>query len=142
VRAVAWLAVGVTTFVSGGFGIPTGFALGLAPWEVYVAACGGSITGLVVFLNLGERVRDRIVRSRSVEPDPDSTIGRVAAKFGARGLGLVGPIFPGVTVSVLLGLAMGIGRPAIARWMSVGIAVMYAAYTAGFWLLVEVVGVE
>ena len=141
-RALAWIVVGVATFVSGGFGIPIGFALGLAPWEVYVAACLGSIAGLLAFLFVGDRVRARITRSRTSEPDPDSLIARLSRRFGVRGLGLVGPVVPGVTVSVLIGLTMGFERGAIARWMSVGIAVMYGAYTAGLWLLVEVVGVE
>jgi hypothetical protein len=142
VRAVAWLVVGAATFVSGGFGIPIGFALGLAGWEVYVAACVGSIAGLLVFLFVGDRVRARIVGDRPSEPDPDSLIARITTRFGVRGLGLVGPIVPGVTLSVLIGLTLRFERGAIARWMSIGIAVMYAAYTVGLWLLVEVVGLQ
>jgi hypothetical protein len=99
---MAWLIVGATTFVSGGFGIPTGFALGLAAWEVYLAACAGSIGGLVVFLFVGDRAtRARSpgrARSNRIQT-PSSMIGRIADRFGARGLGLVGPVFPGVTVS-------------------------------------------
>lgn len=141
-RALAWLIVGVTTFVAGGFGIPTGFALGLSPIEVYIAACLGSIIGLVVFLYVGDRVRSRIAGSHPIELDPDSRIGRMTQRFGVAGLGIVGPLVPGVTMSVLIGLALGFPRNAIARWMSIGVAAMYAVYTTGLWLLVEVVGIE
>jgi hypothetical protein len=39
---VAVLVVASVSFVSGGFAIPIGFALGLEPLEVYVAASPGS----------------------------------------------------------------------------------------------------
>jgi hypothetical protein len=74
--------------------------------------------------------------------DPDSRIRQLTDRYGAKGLGLVGPIFPGVTASVLMGLALGLSRSSLAKWLSIGIAVMFALYTAGLWLLIELVGVE
>jgi hypothetical protein len=53
-------------------------------------------------------------------------------------VGLVGPIFPGVTASVLAGTAAGLDRRALARWMTVGIAVMYGLYVIGAWVLLQV----
>jgi hypothetical protein len=140
---VAGLAVAVISFVSGGFAIPIGFALGLAPIEVYVASSAGSLVGLVVFLFAGDAVRARIMRNREPrQPDPDSRIRQLTDRYGAKGLGLVGPIFPGVTASVVIGLSLGLTRSSIARWMSIGIAAMFALYTVGMWLLVELIGVE
>ena len=40
------------------------------------------------------------------DANPANGVGRLADRYGARGLGLVGPIFPGVTASVLIGFAM------------------------------------
>ena len=142
-RVVAWLVVAAVSFVSGGFAIPIGFALSLSAIEVYVSATVGSMLGLIVFLYAGDAVRRRLARGRDARsPDPDSSIRRFADRYGAKGLGIVGPIFPGVTASVLIGLALGMPRAAIARWMSVGIAVMFALYCGGLWLLIEVVGLE
>ncbi len=140
---IAWIVVGAISFVSGGFAIPIGFALGLSPIEVYLAATAGSMAGLAAFLFAGDKVRDRITKNRpDKEIDPDSRIRQFADKYGAKGLGIVGPIFPGVTASVLLGFALGMKKAALARWMSIGIAVMFALYCGGLWLLIELVGVD
>lgn len=140
---IAWLVVAAISFVSGGFAIPIGFALGLTPLEVYTSASAGSLAGLVVFLYAGDKVRTRLTRGRPQrEPDTDSRIRQISDRHGAKGLGLVGPIFPGVTASVLIGLSLGLKRASLARWLSLGVAVMFALYTGGLWLLIEVVGVE
>lgn len=44
---------------------------------------------------------------------------------------LVGPIFPGVTASVVGGLALGLDRRELGKWMTIGIIVMYGLYTLG-----------
>ena len=54
---------------------------------------------------------------------------------GPAWLGLVGPTFPGVTASAVLGLAAGFDRDRLARWMAIGIGGLYAVYTVGFWLV-------
>jgi hypothetical protein len=140
---VAWLTVAAISLVSGGFAIPIGFALGLSAIEVYLAATAGSLVGLFVFLFAGDKVRSRLTQNRP-EKDLDQTsrVGELADKYGAKGLGLVGPLFPGVTASVLLGLTLGMDKASLARWMSIGICVMFALYCGGLWLLIEVVGVE
>jgi pimeloyl-ACP methyl ester carboxylesterase len=140
---VAGLVVAAISFVSGGFGIPIGFALGLEPLEVYVAASLGSVAALVLFLYAGDKIRARLMRDRPPrEPDADSRVRQLTDRFGAKGLGLVGPIFPGVTASVVIGISLGLSRASLARWMSLGIVLMYALYTVGLWLLVELFGVQ
>ncbi|MDX2381728.1 MAG: small multi-drug export protein [Acidimicrobiia bacterium] len=150
---LAGLVVAIASFVSGGFAIPLGFALGLEPLEVYLFACLGSMLGLVVFLYAGDSVRSWLRRRRdgddegeededADEPASIPRLQEIVDRWGAKGLGLVGPIFPGVTASVVIGLALGLPRGAIARWMSLGVAVMFAVYTAGLWLLIELVGVD
>ena len=152
-EVAAAIVVGIISAVSGGFAIPIGFALGLAPLTVYLAATIGSLAGLVVFLFAGDKLRSRFAKSPDpddgADPDTDeaelradSRSRRLVERYGAKGLGMVGPIFPGVTGSVIIGLGMGLERKAILRWMSLGIAVMFAIYVAGLWLLIEIVGVE
>lgn len=142
-RFLAWVVVAAISFVSGGFAIPIGFSLSLSAIEVYLAASIGSMLGLWVFLLAGDGLRRRLTGKQEPDaPDPDSWIGRFADRFGAKGLGIVGPIVPGVTASVLLGLALGFPRSALGRWMSIGIALMFALYCGGLWLLIEVVGLE
>ena len=93
----------------------------------------------MIFLYAGRR----LLRHVNVpSPDPDSRIGRLTTKHGARGLGLIGPVFPGVAGAVLLGLALDVNRRSLAIWMSIGIAGMFALYVAGMVLLIDVVGLE
>jgi hypothetical protein len=47
-----------------------------------------------------------------------------------------------VTASVVLGLALGMNRASLARWLMIGIAVMFALYCGGLWLLIETVGLQ
>ena len=142
-RALAWAVVALVSCFSGGFAIPIGFSLDLTAVEVYLSATVGSIVGLVVFLYAGDAVRRRIVGGvDECEPARDSAMRRIIDRHGARGLGLIGPIFPGVTASVLIGLTVGLRRSEIARWMTIGIAAIFALYTVGLWLLIELFGVE
>ena len=147
--ALAWLVVAGISFFAGGFAIPIGFALGLSAIEVYIAASLGSVAGLAVFMSAGDKIRGwlRNVRppQEAAEKEPandDSRIREFASRYGERGLGMVGPVFPGVTASVVLGLALGMNRMLLTRWLMIGIAAMFALYCAGLWLLIEVVGVE
>jgi hypothetical protein len=88
-----------------------------------------------VFLCAGDKVRAWLTRGWTQRaPDPDSRIRQVTDRYGAKGLGLVGPILPGVTASVAIGLSL-------ARWMWIGIAVMFALLRRPL-VLVEVFGVE
>jgi hypothetical protein len=68
-------------------------------------------------------------------------VAKVLGRWGIRGLGLIGPLFPGVTVSVLAGLAAGVDRNELVKWMSLGIFGLYAVYVAGLAVLIEIAGV-
>ena len=54
-------------------------------------------------------------------------------------MGIVGPIFPGVTASVIGGLALGLDRRSLGKWMTIGIIVMYGLYGLGLALLASLV---
>mgnify|MGYP001815416533 CR=1 FL=1 len=143
-RAVVWLVVGAISAISGGFAIPIGFSLGLSPLEVYVAATAGAVLGLLVVLFAGDKLRDRITRGQTAGADSagQSRVRDLADRYGPAGLGLVGPIFPGVTASLIIGLTLGMPRGALAKWLGFGVAIMYALYTLGLWALIELIGVE
>ena len=138
---VAWLIAAAISFVSGGFAIRIGFALGLHTIAVHLAAVAGSLAGLAVFLFAGEKVRSRLMVDREVTSE-QSRVREFADRYGPRSLGIVGPIFPGVTASVVLGLALGMDESALARRMSIGIAATFGLYCGGLWPLIELVGVE
>ena len=136
-----FLIVFVTALLSGGFAIPLGFLLEMPALTTYFAAVAGAATGMLVFAFVGGGLRDWIM---SRLRDPEAATERVSGllgDWGVKGLGLIGPIFPGVTVSVITGLALGAGRGELIRWMTVGILALFAIYTVGLVILIEVFNV-
>ena len=135
------LIVFTTALLSGGFAIPAGFLLELPAVVTYLAACAGSIAGMVVFAFVGGGLRTWMMNRMD---DPEAAQEKVAGllgKWGIRGLGLIGPIFPGVTISVVAGLAIGADRNELIKWMTIGIFGLFALYTVGLALLIEITGI-
>ena len=133
-----FLIVFVTALLSGGFAIPLGFLLEMPALTTYLAAVAGSATGMVIFAFVGGGLRTWIV-SRMKDPDEaQERVSRMLGERGVRGLGLIGPLFPGVTVSVIAGLAVGADRGELIKWMSIGIFGLFALYTVGLVILIEV----
>jgi len=132
-----YLVVAVLGFLFGGFAIPAGFLLGLSAVETWLAACAGGIGGMLLFLLVGGKLREWIIRKANVSDEAQERGKRILGKYGIRGLGLIGPIFPGVTASVLIGVGAGAERTELARWMTIGIVTLYGVYAFGLALLME-----
>ena len=135
------LIVFTTALLSGGFAIPAGFLLELPAVVTYLAACAGSIAGMVVFAFVGGGLRKWIINRMDDPEVAQEKVAGLLGKWGVRGLGLIGPIFPGVTVSVVAGLAIGADRNELIKWMTVGIFGLFALYTVGLALLIEITGI-
>jgi hypothetical protein len=135
-----YVIVALVAAISGGFAVPLGLVLDLPPIQTYLAASAGALGGMILFVSVGAGLRDWIARTANISEQQMDKGRRVLGKLGTRRLGLVGPIFPGVTVSALIGLAAGIERKELAKWMSLGILIMYAVYVLALWILVMVFG--
>jgi hypothetical protein len=135
------LIVAVVAIISGGFAIPVGFLLELPAIETYLAAAAGALAGMVFFVFVGSGLRSWIVRRANISDEKLEKGKKMLGKYGTRGLGLIGPIFPGVTVSVLIGLTAGIDKKELTKWMSIGVLAMYAIYTAGLAVIIEITGI-
>ena len=123
----------------GGFAVPAGLLLGLNPIVTYLAACLGAGAVIWPLLIGGGALRDRLVDRVGRGRQAGGWTRRLVERHGPLGLGMVGPVFPGVTASCSAGLALGVEVRSLARWMSLGTAILYAAYTT-FWSLVLDVG--
>jgi len=141
-RMLAWLIVGVVSAVSGGYAIPLGFALGLPGVEIYLAAVIGSAIGMVVFVIVANRFEGAFEHRMPEPPSPESRLGRIIDRFGERGLGLVGPVFPGVTAALVLGFALQLKRRPLLIWLSIGVALMYAVYVGALAWLIDAVALD
>lgn len=137
-RPLVYVTVAVIGFLAGGFAVPAGFYLGLSPVETYLSTMVGGVLGTLGLVYAGAGVRDRLsARLEAKRGRALARVQRLVDRFGAKGLGIIGPIFPGVTVSVIVGLVLGIERRALAVWLCIGVAILYGAYTAGLWLLIK-----
>jgi len=157
-----FLAVMFAGLALGGWAVPMGFVLDLGPATTFAAAASGGLLGCWAFLLAGERIsafmRERRGKTKEnlvgaaneptqqcddVADQPgDVDAGRVRKfvdRFGVRGLGIVGPLFPGVTASVIGGLALGLDRRLLGKWMTIGIILMYGLYVVGLALLASFV---
>ena len=136
-----WLIVAVVAILSGGFAIPVGFLLDLPAIETYLAAVVGALVGMIFFIFVGSGLRSWIVKRASISDEKMGKGKQMLGKYGVEGLGLIGPVFPGVTVTVLIGLAAGIDRKMLAKWMGIGVLAMYAIYTIGLAVIIEIAGI-
>lgn len=132
-----YLVVGVVGLLMGGVAIPAGFTLGLSALETWLAAAAGGVGGMLVFVLAGGKLREWIIDKANVSEEAQERGTRILGRFGVRGLGLVGPIFPGVTASVLIGVGAGADRRELTKWMTIGIVGMYGLFSFGLALLIE-----
>jgi hypothetical protein len=132
-----YLVVAVVGLLMGGVAIPGGFALGLSALETWLAAVAGGVGGMLVFVLAGGHLRGWIIDKANISEEAQQRGKRVLGRFGVRGLGLIGPIFPGVTASVLIGVTAGADRRDLVRWMTIGIVGLYGIYAFGLALLIE-----
>jgi hypothetical protein len=124
------LLVALVATVSGALAIPLGIVLGLHPLVVYIVATATAIAVTWTLLLGGHRVRSMVARGVGHGDHSVKRTGDLVARFGSIGLGLVGPLFPGVIASTLSGMALEIDSRHLGRWMTVGIAAWFAVFTA------------
>lgn len=141
-RTLAWLLVVAVSAISGGYAIPMGLAFGLSGPDTYVATLVGSVIALGATIFVANRFWSRLEPRLPTPPDPESRLGRFIDRFGVRGLGLVGPIFPGVTAALLIGLVLRVDRRSLLIWLSIGVAFIYAVYVAVLVWLIDLVGLN
>jgi uncharacterized membrane protein len=137
-EAVGFTAVVVLGALFGGVAVPAGLLAGLSPAATWIAACLGAISATWLLLLGGGAIRDRLIDRFDERQTARRRAEHLVQRFGARGLGLVGPLFPGVSASCVAGLALGVEARSLARWMSLGSAVLYGAYSVFWWAILRV----
>jgi hypothetical protein len=107
--------------------MPAGIALGLHPLLVIVVTTLSYVSGVVIVLLPGERVRvwvERRFRRKSddgtAEPAPDTRLRRIWARYGTAGFGLLAPMTVGAQIGAILGLALDIPPRRLFVWMTIG----------------------
>ena len=124
-------------------GIPLGYGFDLGPAAIGIAAFVGSIGGTVAMVFVGDRIMPAVRRLyRRVLPkkgDPEekgdsdreksSRARGIVDRFGAPGLGLIGPMTIGGFASAISGVAMGLPKVKLAIWVGIGQAIVILLYS-------------
>ena len=126
-------AIVVAATISGAVAVPLGVFADVHPIVVFGVASGTAIAvawGLVLG---GHRVRSGIIARFGGSNRAETGVRRVVDRFGPVGLGLIGPVFPGVVATSLSGVAMGVDSKRLGLWLTVGIGLWFGLFTAVWW---------
>ncbi len=102
--------------------VPAGLALRVSPLAIILTATLAYAAGVAIVVLPGQRVRDWLTNKLGdrATVKPDSLVGRIWARFGLPGLGLIAPITTGAQIGALIGLAFNASPRALLLWMTLG----------------------
>ncbi len=113
-------------------GIPIGLVLKLNPILIIIASSLGAICAAIIVAYFGESIRNWIIKRRSKNGNiKEGKIYDIWNKYGTVGLGLLSPFFFGAPIGATLGIALGISKNDLIKWMSIGIILWSILITAG-----------
>lgn len=103
--------------------IPAGFAFGLSPFTILVAAIAGGLSGVFITAFLGDKLRQLFTKKQSQKtPKPKTGIGyRIWDKYGIIGLGFLGTMTIGAPASIAIGLGFNASLQKLLTWCCVGV---------------------
>ena len=127
---------GLATF-SGALAVPLGVFIGLHPLVVYGVSAATAIAVTWTLLLGGHRLRSTLAARLGHSDQTVTRTGKLVDRYGPFGLGLIGPLFPGVLTSTISGVAVGIESKRLGLWLSIGIGLWFAVFTVLWWAVSE-----
>ncbi|MFT3681346.1 MAG: small multi-drug export protein [Ferruginibacter sp.] len=113
--------------------IPAGFAFGLSPWVIFLAALAGGIAGVFVAAFLGEKIEKFVSKFRKPKEAPREKKPNLAhklwEKYGIIGLGVAGTFTVGAPVSIAVGVGFNVNMHKLAAWCCVGVLARCIIFT-------------
>ncbi|PWB54848.1 MAG: small multi-drug export protein [Candidatus Methanoperedenaceae archaeon] len=103
--------------------IPAGFAMRLPPSVTAITAASGAVLGSFIILNIGEKIRNRLLKRVTGEDKRNKYMHRICDRYGVAGLGLLAPLLIGAPLGTVLGITMGLPAARMFFWMCMGIIV-------------------
>jgi hypothetical protein len=127
------VAIVIVATVSGAVAVPLGVFANVNPILVFALASATAVGvgwGLVLG---GDRLRARFAKDCASDTESDGRARRVFERFGPVGLGLIGPVFPGVVASSLAGVAVGADSKRLGIWLTIGIGLWFGLFSVAWW---------
>lgn len=111
--------------------IPTGFAMNLNAWVIFIATLAGGLTGVFVAAFLGDKIRSFIQRYRKPKAAKPRTgfIYKIWDRFGVIGLGLLGTFTVGAPASIAVGVGLNVPLKKMILWCCLGVFARCAIFT-------------
>jgi membrane protein DedA with SNARE-associated domain len=113
--------------------IPTGYALSLSPWIIFVASLVGGIVGVFVAAFLGEKIEALVSKHRKpkkvVKEKKPNLAHKLWDRYGIVGLGVVGTFAVGAPVSIAVGVGFNVNMHKLAAWCCIGVLARCAIFT-------------
>lgn len=102
--------------------IPGGVALGLGIVPVVITAILSYISGVLIVIVLGDRLRGWLIKrfGDKLTGNPNSPIRRAWDRFGVIGLSLLAPILTGSQIGAAIAISLGANPRRVLLWMTVG----------------------
>ena len=125
--------------------IPLGFVLKLPPLVIIITTSLGGISGIIIVLALGEKLRDWLYKrykknETASENNKNSSIQKIWDKYGIPGLGISTPILLGGPLGAAMGLTFGAAVKPLFIWLSIGIILWSIIFTTGGALGISSIG--
>lgn len=110
---------------------PAGAAMGFSPLPVFAVAAAGAVSGGVVVVLLGERVKAWLERKKEREKleKRRGLLYRVWLRYGVIGWGLLAPLLVGSPLGAALGLALGAPPRRLLPWLCAGSVLWSAVFS-------------
>ena len=118
---------------------PAGAVMGLDPLLVCLVAAAGALSGGMVVLLLGERVKSWLERKRKRQKleERRGLLFRVWLRYGVVGWGLLAPLLVGSPLGAALGLVLGAPPRRLLPWLAAGSVLWSIAFS-----ILTVLGVQ
>lgn len=110
---------------------PAGAAMGFSPLPVFAVAAAGAVSGGVVVVLLGERVKAWLEKKKEREKleKRRGLLYRVWLRYGVIGWGLLAPLLVGSPLGAALGLALGAPPRRLLPWLCAGSVLWSAVFS-------------
>jgi membrane protein YqaA with SNARE-associated domain len=111
--------------------IPAGFAFGLSPFIIFIAAVAGGFAGILITAFLGDRIQKIFKKKKKTETETKKSLGhRIWEKYGMIGLGFFGTMTIGAPASIAVGVGFNAKVRKLAIWCCMGVIARCMLFTA------------
>jgi len=111
--------------------IPTGFALGLSPWIVFLASIVGGLVGVFVAAFLGDKIKAFFLKNQPQKEKSNKhpLIYKIWNKYGIVGLGFLGTMTVGAPISIGIGVGLNANLKKLTTWCCIGVTCRCVIFT-------------